>query len=249
MKPVWIILFTVWFSPTAVWGYSGSSANYKLNYGIEGMGLAKGSNVNYKMISNTLFQPVGQFQTVNYKLYLGPYYVVQITPASGEDQDGDGIPDDGGDHTCVTGETENCDDNCPSIPNGPDLGTCVKDVGGVVMSYLAGDPKDFITCTDDTYCTDTDGTCQKDQGDYNSNGIGDACEGYADFTCSGGVGSEDLQAFAGSGCYYKTNDDLPEWTECQNYDLNDDNIVSTWDYIILKLHYGAHNLSPPPSCP
>ena len=32
------------------------------------------------------------------------------------DGDGNGIP---GDNPCVGGETQNCDDNCPNYPNGP----------------------------------------------------------------------------------------------------------------------------------
>ncbi len=61
-------------------------------------------------------------------------------------------------------------DNCPETPNGPALGTCVRIVGGnMVSSYQVGG--DFITCDEDADCTDTGGTtCQMEQGDYTGSG-------------------------------------------------------------------------------
>jgi len=92
------------------------------------------------------------------------------------DDDGDGILND--------------EDKCPCHPNGPDKGTCVKSVGSVIMSYE--DSGDLITCDVEADCLAFGGTCQKVQGDYNGNGIGDVCEGYADFNDSGDINLIDL---------------------------------------------------------
>jgi hypothetical protein len=100
------------------------------------------------------------------------------------------------------------------------------------MSYEEGD--ELITCDDDSDCTPTGGTCQKVQGDYNWNGIGDVCEGYADFNESGDINLVDLLDLI--ICYGKTN--FETYPQCEQYDINDDNRVSAWDYIILTLQYG-----------
>ena len=70
------------------------------------------------------------------------------------DSDGDGIP--------------NFIDNCPSKPNGPNLGTC-----------SATSDKPGITCTSDTACANgcsSNGLCIKDQRDGDGNGVGDVCD-------------------------------------------------------------------------
>ena len=134
------------------------------------------------------------------------------------DDDGDGISD--------------AFDKCPCHPNGIDKGTCVMDVGNVMMSYEEG--VDLITCDDDSDCTPTGGYCQKVQGDYNWNGIGDVCEGYADFNESGDVNLADLLDLI--ICYGKTN--FVTYPQCEKYDINDDNRVSAWDFLILSLQYG-----------
>ena len=135
-----------------------------------------------------------------------------------DDSDDDGIKDD--------------EDKCPCHPNGINKGTCVKDVGSVIMSYEEGD--ELITCDDDVDCTLTGGYCQKVQGDCNWNGIGDVCEGYADFDDSGSVNLVDLMDLI--LCYGKTNFDT--YPDCEKYDTNDDNRVSAWDFLILTLQYG-----------
>ncbi|KPJ58569.1 MAG: hypothetical protein AMJ42_03025, partial [Deltaproteobacteria bacterium DG_8] len=173
------------------------------------------------------------------------------------DIDDDSIPDDEDNCPYVSnpdqldadsdGVGDVCD-NCPCHPNSPALGTCVKNVGGVMMSYREGDS--FITCEDNTVCTATDGTCQKEQGDYNENYIGDACECYANLISDGTINSADLLDLQQSPCFGKTILANPG---CQEYDLNGDGRVSTWDYIILKLHYGRDDCEtcgagiPPPA--
>jgi hypothetical protein len=151
------------------------------------------------------------------------------------DSDIDGVCDDGdnssivGDNLCTGGQAEICDDNCPSIPNGPHRGTCVKDVGGVltntgVICYPGG-----------TECA-TGQTCQLTQGDMNSNGIGDACECYADFNNSGKVNLTDLtklkSEFGRTNC---TSDPV-----CIA-DANDDNKVNLTDLGLLKSEFGKTN--------
>ena len=85
-----------------------------MNYGIDGVGLAEGNSTNFSVITNLLYQPVGQFQSTNYRLHLGPYYVVPVVPA-GEDTDGDGVPD--------------VQDNCPDDPNPDQLNSDNHDGG------------------------------------------------------------------------------------------------------------------------
>ena len=78
--------------------------------------------------------------------------------------------------------------------------------------------------------------------DYNSNGIGDACEGYADFDGTGEVNLADLLELI--LCYGTT--DLDTHPECQDYDINEDERVSAWDFLILLLQYGGDDYE---SCP
>jgi len=137
--------------------------------------------------------------------------------------DGDGMCDDD-------------EDNCISHSNGPDEGTCVMDVSGVIVNYTVGDPPSSVSCTSDDDCASTGGFCQKYQGDYNGNGIGDACEGYADVDGNGGVNLADLMVLIGEYGRTDCNDDpLPP---CQ-FDINDDGRVSAWDFLILLLQYGG----------
>ena len=82
----------------------------------------------------------------------------------------DGIPD--------------AQDNCPDMPNGPLLGTCVEGTIG-------------LTCASDDGCG-TGGYCSMNQEDTyppQGNGIGDACDCEADFDCSGGVDAADITSF------------------------------------------------------
>jgi len=74
------------------------------------------------------------------------------------DVDEDGIPDDS--------------DNCPDIPNGPDLGTCVNNANGAVG----------LTCTNNGECN-TGEYCSLNQEDRDNDGAGDACD--SDVMCKG----------------------------------------------------------------
>ena len=77
-----------------------------------------------------------------------------ITTTILPDFDHDGIPD--------------AQDNCPSTPNGPSLGTC-----------MPGSDKAGSTCHSDADCVvgcSTNGNCSMSQEDTNQNGVGDVCE-------------------------------------------------------------------------
>jgi len=86
------------------------------------------------------------------------------------------------DYDC-DGETDD-GDNCYKCPNGADLGTCVKEIGGIVCSTV-------VNCTMGGCRSGK--TCQMEQGDCNDNGIGDVCECYADVNCDGYVQFNDLK--------------------------------------------------------
>ncbi len=86
-----------------------------------------------------------------------------IGAACDSDRDGDGIMDSS--------------DNCPSHPNGPDLGTCLSGTS------------EGQHCTDDLACGKAV-TCSMNQEDGDSDGTGDACEIFMD-TDSDGVNDLD----------------------------------------------------------
>jgi hypothetical protein len=56
-------------------------------------------------------------------------------PRESEDTDDDGVPDDGdgngvaGDNPCPDGQTANCDDNCPFVPNNDQLDVNANGIG------------------------------------------------------------------------------------------------------------------------
>lgn len=83
----------------------------------------------------------------------------------------DGVLDDGdssgvaGDNLCQDGEVTGCDDNCPTTPNGPMMGTCI---GGP-------DHRRGGLCTSDSQCR-PGGWCSLAQEDEDGDGVGDACD-------------------------------------------------------------------------
>jgi hypothetical protein len=124
-------------------------------------------------------------------------------------------------------------------PNGPLLGTCVTTKAGMKVSYRVGSPKHFIHCTSDGDCNETGATCQKGQGDCNANGVGDACECYANFNYDT-TNPHDLRVNTSDLSILK-NDfgriDCSESNPCYA-DGNGDNRVNTSDLSLLKNEYG-----------
>ena len=125
------------------------------------------------------------------------------------------------------GEFDNWD-NCPETPNGPALGTCVETLGNIVKGT-------GVTCTvEGGECGDGE-TCDTEQGDFNGNGIGDACECYADGNKDGRVSVWDYVVYKeefGKRC---TEED-----PCQA-DYNEDGRVSVWDFVLYKHEFGKIN--------
>jgi hypothetical protein len=144
------------------------------------------------------------------------------------DYDCDGVPD-------------GFPDNCPETPNGPNLGTCVKEVGNIVIPIRVY--RHTVKCTDNSTCEIIfeEGYCQMEQGDINENGVGDACECYADFNGDGIVSSPDLDVFEAE--YYQTpgvrtaTNPVPPAPGCYCADANNDGIVSTPDYDLFEAAY------------
>jgi hypothetical protein len=87
-----------------------------------------------------------------------------------------------------------------------------------------------VECTDDLDCNSGE-MCQMNQEDYNTNGVGDACECYADITHDGKVNSADLLAMK---IQYNRTDCA---TNPCSADLNHDDKVGSMDLLILKLQY------------
>ena len=103
---------------------------------------------------------------------------------------------------------------------------CVNDVGGVIISL-------GVECTDSSECLGMGAACQKNQEDYNLNGIGDVCECYANIEDSDDeVGLFDLillkTQYGSEGC------------PCEA-DIDGDIAVGLFDLIILKAEYGWQN--------
>ena len=145
---------------------------------------------------------------------------------------------------------EDCIDNCPETPNGPDNGTCVKEVWNIIMPIRVD--KHTVKCTDNSKCEiiNEESYCQKEQGDINENGVGDACECYADWNNDGIVSTPDLDLFEAE--YYQTPCDptasnpVPPAPGCCRADANNDGIVSTPDLDLFEAqyyHYGCPDLN------
>ncbi len=134
------------------------------------------------------------------------------------DGDGNGVP---GDNPCA-GTTGNCDDNCFDIPNGPDVGTCVKNISGMLLGT-------GIVCTDDVDCSMGE-ICDTFQGDHDGNGIGDACECYSDINCDAKVNLSDLMILKD-----EFNQPCPP-SPC-SADITGDGNVNLSDLVIMKVQF------------
>ena len=110
-------------------------------------------------------------------------------------------------------------DNCPEVPNASYLGTCVKPLGGVLSGT-------GVVCTGDGDCGVGE-TCDLNQGDGNSNGIGDCCECYADIDGNTKVDLSDLVIM-------KNEFLQPCPPSVCSADCNGDNKVDLSDLVIMK---------------
>lgn len=132
--------------------------------------------------------------------------------------DADTVDNDGDD--VAEGLGNGCD-NCSSIPNGTGLGTCVKTVSGVVLGT-------GLPCTGGFHDCGEGEMCDMYQEDFNDNGIGDACECYADCNCDTKIDLGDLVIMRGE--FSRTD---CATNPCQA-DCNGDNKVDLADLVIMK---------------
>ncbi len=147
------------------------------------------------------------------------------------DDDCDGICNPGVSDVSCTGS-----DNCPSTPNGPNLGTCTKGVKG-------------RTCIADYQCG-TGGVCSTNQEDTSpagGNGVGDACDCEGNFDCDLDQDGTDAAVFkksfgrstlSGNPCTY----DNPCYG---NFDGDSDSDGT--DSAVFKSDFGRTSLTNP--CP
>ena len=119
-------------------------------------------------------------------------------------------------------------DNCHDHPNGETLGTCVKETSGVVIGT-------GVTCTAGGSECGSGETCQLEQGDYNENNIGDACECYANLDNDQEVGLFDLIIIKNE--YGRSDCD----TNICESDIDEDGEVGLFDLIIMKSQYGRND--------
>jgi hypothetical protein len=135
------------------------------------------------------------------------------------DSDGDGVDDgEGIGHGC---------DNCPNTPNGPGLGTCAEIIGTIVKGT-------GVVCTEGGSECGGGEVCQMNQEDCNDNGIGDACECYANLDGDSNVYPSDLSVFLGE--YGRTNC-LTTPPPCEA-DIDGDGNVYPSDLSIFLEEYG-----------
>ena len=83
--------------------------------------------------------------------------------------------------------------------------------------------------------------CQLEQGDCNSNSIGDACECYADFDCDRKVNIADLIVIKKEYLRSDCDNQDPCYADC-----NEDGKVHIDDLMIMKYQYLRNDCAPCP---
>ncbi len=170
------------------------------------------------------------------------------------DTDEDGVKEDGdgsgtaGDNPCTGGATQNCDDNCMLVPNGPDSGTCTA--GNI------GSP-----CLSDAACG-TGGFCSMQQEDSETDGVGDVCDNCPDTPNGPLLGvcakelipgfptatqdncTSDVDCTLNGFCIKTQVDvngnDIGDACDCYS-DLNGDGTVDIFDLLIMKNEYARND--------
>jgi hypothetical protein len=120
------------------------------------------------------------------------------------------------------------EDNCVEVANSTVFGTCAETIGTLLKGT-------GVVCTSDDDCG-TGESCQMNQEDCNSNGIGDACECYADFDGDGNVYPGDLSVFLGE---YGRTDCLTN-PPCYA-DFDQDGTVYPGDLSVIVDEYGRED--------
>ncbi len=77
-KTTLLILF---FLIPIAYAFTGSNANYETTASIGLGAVAEQSSANYTVEGVMVSQPIGEFQSANYQIYLGPYYLLEILTA------------------------------------------------------------------------------------------------------------------------------------------------------------------------
>ena len=128
MKKIWIIISIFLAVMPLVLAFSGSGSNYEIYLGIDGTGSIESSSSNFDLRSNLIYQPIGKFENLNYKVYLGPFYT---TTDSDSDSVLNVIDNCLVDYNPTQTDTDEDNvgdacDNCPTVYN-PDHLTWVHD--------------------------------------------------------------------------------------------------------------------------
>ena len=198
-----------------------------------------------------------------------PYYDMGAREYQ-NDTDGDGILDDAdengvvGDNPCAGGATVGCDDNCidipnpaqedvgdsdgagdvcdncPTTPNAPALGTCVRQQNPNLLIMTEA------ICTIDGDCPGTNEFCERSQLDANSNGIGDVCECEGDFDCDRDVDGSDAFVFKDDFGRNAFNNPCTVTDPCPG-DFDGDGDVDGSDAAKFKEDFGRNEFNKP--CP
>ena len=140
-------------------------------------------------------------------------------------------------------------DSCPTTPNGPNQGTCAKQINPNLVIIT------WDTCGDDSDCGGGE-FCEKEQLDSNGNGIGDACECESDFDCDEDVDGQDLDVFRNDWGRSSVNNPCPPpcngdpGNEPCEADFDEDCDVDGQDLVKFTEDFGRSSENNPcPDCP
>jgi hypothetical protein len=166
-----------------------------------------------------------------------------------------GLPDDRDEDGVLDGQ-----DNCPTVPNGDDEGTCSSGYTGVACT-TNGDCGIGGLCSMNQEDSDSDGVgdvcdnCiitlnpnQEDTYPPQGNGIGDACDCEGDFDCDGDTDAEDVTTFLGDFGRNTYNDQCVSGNPC-NGDFLCDGDVDATDVTKFLEDFGRNMYNNPcPAC-